>query len=554
MNIGNMQTNSAGIGTYNSYRTAGADITEQFYSNISSAAEISDAKGTGEVLGITTIPYGNTNISYGMTARYSECSTPENPIIQITSNYGGEKRIYDVKVNEVNPRNASQLEMFALMTYQDDQGITERGTFGSYARMKAYSHNAEMNGYCEGIYDYNSFMNDKKDWIAIIQQMMSDYMNIPQTYEQGLACQKLIAGMEKQYNKVESEAVDYKQILSEKRNEIYEKLKNGDTEPSYQIGNSSFTEKEWDKLLEEVDDITEEMREAMREEHQKRFAKSLDEERVESVDRINDVDISALFYDRTDTELKVSDFKEFETEKYKFVPEPEIGGLRILVNGQSVGVFSVDDLKIRVDEQTGTRVLISEMGGFGGAWYDAIPVDAELESGLEQAIGVEDIPEVALEGYYIGTHSGTGIQYVMRQGDEGRGGKVLLRNEVDVAKYNALAEEYYNRYPNLINSQEEGRIWASLEIVGMAERTDTGIVRIGYDGVSYDDNSDYKKNWSIMFTESTWELLSEWLKENREHMKELEKFSSWRDVFDEIGGSYDRIWSDEELKQGYLNN
>ena len=40
--------------------------------------------------------------------------------------------------------------------------------------------------------------------------------------------------------------MDYQRIISERRNEIYEKLKNGDTEESFQIGGSSFTEKEWD--------------------------------------------------------------------------------------------------------------------------------------------------------------------------------------------------------------------------------------------------------------------------------------------------------------------
>ena len=446
--------------------------------------------------------------------------------------------------------------------------------------------------------------------------------------------------------------MDYQRIISERRNEIYEKLKNGDTEESFQIGGSSFTEKEWDKLLSEVDDITEEMREAMREEHQKRFAETVEEKSVkqtenidrtdaisklfdirgsETIDSINNTnkeasarvysaeeiqeaidkeiqsnqykkksiyemlidtcpegtnatfrfageskiysfyeyieelekrsaeistDVASTISNTKRTEINVSNFKEHETPNYQFIPEPDIGsgGMRILKNGQSVAVFSVDDLKIRVDEETGTRVLISEIPGFGNSWYDAIPVDAELENGLAEAIGVDEIPEVELEGYYIGTHAGTGIQYVMRLGDEGRGGKVLLRNAADEARYNALAEEYYNRYPNLINSQEEGRIWASFEIIGMAERTDTGIVRIGYDGVSYNDNSDYKKNWSIMFTEATWELLNEWLKDNRERMTEWDKFGSWGDVFDKIGGSYERIWSDEELKQGYLNN
>ena len=57
----------------------------------------------------------------------------------------------------------------------------------------------------------------------------------------------------------DEENTDYQKILSERKSESYEKLKNGDTEESFQIGGSSFTEKEWDKLLSKVDDITEEM-------------------------------------------------------------------------------------------------------------------------------------------------------------------------------------------------------------------------------------------------------------------------------------------------------
>ena len=81
----------------------------------------------------------------------------------------------------------------------------------------------------------------------------------------------------------------------------------------------------------------------------------------------------------------------------------------------------------------------------------------------------------------------------------------------------------------------------------MAERTPTGIVRIGFDNVSYNDNFDYKKNWSVKFTEATWELLNEWLKENREHMSEWEKFGLWGDIFDKIGGAYEKIWSEENF-------
>ena len=42
--------------------------------------------------------------------------------------------------------------------------------------------------------------------------------------------------------------------------------------------------------------------------------------------------------------------------------------------------------------------------------------------------------------------------------------KVLLQNEADRKRYEELAEMYFDKYPNLIESREEGFIWADLEI------------------------------------------------------------------------------------------
>lgn len=513
------------------------------FASMGSATSLSESSDNGKRIGLTAV--GNV----GYIAMYADSSTEQDPIVKVGD--------YEVRIKDVNPNNATKMEMFALLSYMDDKGLTNNTGMKSFNKLTAYSSQAEYNGYCSGIYDENAAWTVERDWIGILGNAKETFFSIPQTYNQGLECEKIIENLKKWSDtSSDDENTDYQKILSERKNEIYEKVKNGDTEESFQIGGSSFTEKEWDKLLAEVDDITEEMREAMREEHEKRFAEAVKETTSSTVNNTGETDLVSKLFETQNSEIKVSNFKEHETPNYKFVPEPEIGsgGMRILKNGQSVAVFSVDDLKIRVDEQTGTRVLISEMGGYNGNWYDAIPVDAELENGLAEAIGVDDIPEVELEGYYIGTHSRTGIQYVMRPGDEGRGGKVLLRNAADVARYNALAEEYYTRYPNLIESQEEGRIWATFEILGMAERTASGIVSIHPDNISYSDNSDYKNNWSIMLNDETWELLYEWLEENRNRMEEMNKFSSWRDILDEIGGSYERIWSKEELDQGYLNN
>ena len=513
------------------------------FASMGSATSLSESSDNGKRIGLTAV--GNV----GYIAMYADSSTEQDPIVKVGD--------YEVRVKDVDPNNATKMEMFALMSYMDDKGLTNNTGMKSFNKMTAYSSQAEYNGYCSGIYDENAAWTVERDWIGILGNAKETFFSIPQTYNQGLECEKIIENLKKWSDtSSDDENTDYQKILSERKNEIYEKVKNGDTEESFQIGGSSFTEKEWDKLLAEVDDITEEMREAMREEHEKRFAEAVKETTSSTVNNTGETDLVSKLFETQNSEIKVSNFKEHETPNYKFVPEPEIGsgGMRILKNGQSVAVFSVDDLKIRVDEQTGTRVLISEMGGFGGAWYDAIPVDAELENGLAEAIGVEDIPEVELEGYYIGTHAGTGIQYVMRPGDEGRGGKVLLRNAADEAKYNALAEEYYTRYPNLVTSQEAGRIYASFEICGMQERTTTGFVNIRYDSISYHDNFNYKKNWSAKLTGDTWEMLWKWLEENRSRMEKIGEFSTWGNIIDELGGSYERVWSDEELKQGYLNN
>ena len=743
----------------NQNRSVGRNSSVSNNETIGNATSLSESSDNGKRIGITTV--GNI----GYIAMYADSSTEQDPIVKVGD--------YEVRVKDVNPNNATKMEMFALMSYMDDKGLTNNQGMKSFNKMTAYSAQAEYNGYCSGISDESAAWTVERDWIGILGSAKETFLGNSQTYEQGLECQKLMGNLQK-WNQVRSysdtDAIDniqniaqmipiqsgeegvarlehglkkivrtvdpedgkeyvtyftkhsicckwmegdnevswtmditeeqyalidkyfdgynsgnkeeqlwysgdefsmvsskeywlgffegaevsdenYMEAIREQIEEMQEKIENGEINETFQIGNQTFTVEEWNEFLEKFDSIQEVLEALMKERHAEmekqqsvkkedvveqnaldmiisestsctypasdtngveiRYITCYTEEGIfckkagltdgyewsipfeskEQYDKVmefigqlsddedlrftanenfwkdflkGDTDVESLKekYTISDssgvkrTEIKVSNFKEYETPNYQFVPEPDIGtgGMRILKNGQSVAVFSVDDLKIRVDEQTGTRVLISEIGGYNGIWYDAIAVDAELENGLAEAIGVDDIPEVGLEGYYIGTHAGTGIQYVMKPGEEGRGGKVLFRNEADVARYNALAEEYYNRYPNLINSQEEGRIWASFEIVGMAERTDTGIVRIGYDGVSYNDNFDYKKNWSIIFTEATWELLNEWLKDNRERMTEWDKFGSWGDVFDKIGGSYERIWSDEELKQGYLNN
>ena len=71
------------------------------------------------------------------------------------------------------------------------------------------------------------------------------------------------------YNKPSASREENVQAIRDRINELLEKMENGDIEPSYQIGGRSFTEREWDKLLCEIDEAEETMKKLVREERER---------------------------------------------------------------------------------------------------------------------------------------------------------------------------------------------------------------------------------------------------------------------------------------------
>lgn len=254
---------------------------------------------------------------------------------------------------------------------------------------------------------------------------------------------------------------------------------------------------------------------------------------------------------QTDTAGKGRIYAVYESADYRIEPDNENECFTIY-NGQGerLGVFFYSDIKCRRDS-SGKEFLISENGTM---WYDALVLDQELKEDLRHVMGLDSLETEPLQGYSLKTHTGTGIQYLVRDGEEGRGGKVLLQSETDHEKYEALAETYLSRYPNLIESKDEAYIWASFEIRGMAARTEHGILSIHNDSMSYNDNSDLKNNWSIRFMDDVYQKIFEWLQQSESHHGDMQKFSVWQGIFDDIGIDYERIWSKPEEEQGYLNN
>ncbi len=177
------------------YEKTGNKKIDDFYSGMSAAAEKSKSHAKGNALALTMLPYSDS-MSYGMAAFDSDMSTQEDPIIKISVNYGGEQRYYDVHVNEVDPRNASAVEMFAFSAYMDENGMTDRGTFGSYNKMKVYGHNASDFGDFPDLQSVDGY-NVRTDWIKMLRQMAEAYLGNPNTYEQSLDANKLADVLER---------------------------------------------------------------------------------------------------------------------------------------------------------------------------------------------------------------------------------------------------------------------------------------------------------------------------------------------------------------------
>lgn len=66
------------------------------------------------------------------------------------------------------------------------------------------------------------------------------------------------------------ETQDFVQMIVDKINDLYEKIKNGEAVPSFQIGARSFTIEEWDKFLKQFDSLEDAIRELMAQEQRKR--------------------------------------------------------------------------------------------------------------------------------------------------------------------------------------------------------------------------------------------------------------------------------------------
>lgn len=170
----------------NLYKTAKSEKQKSF--------EVKDHTNAGrdkKVLGIGFLASSNHNMKYGICAEYAEDYSEDNPIIKVTVQTGNGEQAYSININDINPRSATEIEMFALCNYADATGKGTGGTFGSWQTMRYYSINAIHNGYLKESNDLENFKTLKQDWVFMVREMMQDYTNAG-LYKQGMDGNKLL--------------------------------------------------------------------------------------------------------------------------------------------------------------------------------------------------------------------------------------------------------------------------------------------------------------------------------------------------------------------------
>lgn len=141
-------------------------------------------------LGVAFLRYDMSGL-FEMTAEYTASSTTDNPIVKVTVNKGnGVMQEYEIAIHDINPKNATEVEMFALCCYADgnDMGTS---TASTWELLSQYRNDAFHVGYLPQMFyelEITSLEDIAIDWTTMVEHMMQDY------YEAGNHAQYREAG------------------------------------------------------------------------------------------------------------------------------------------------------------------------------------------------------------------------------------------------------------------------------------------------------------------------------------------------------------------------
>lgn len=164
-NVWNSGIRFQAISYYGTREIGGADSA-----TAEKPVEISDKEDdqkeiVSPIIGMSSIPVGN--MSYVMTA--SEVFKPGSDEAIIRVHVGGKD--IDVNINEVDPKNASAVEMFAYCQYADAHDTGTGYTFGSYSVLKGVTDPLGKTEYTS----LDEAISKKRNWNDAISESKASF-------------------------------------------------------------------------------------------------------------------------------------------------------------------------------------------------------------------------------------------------------------------------------------------------------------------------------------------------------------------------------------------
>lgn len=226
---------------------------------------------------------------------------------------------------------------------------------------------------------------------------------------------------------------------------------------------------------------------------------------------------------------------EIDTGRYKI--QKKDGNVKIYdkKTQENFGWILRYGAELQVDGKSGQKFLMND---FGNGFFMMQNVDGELENGLKEFFGLDELPEKELDGFTVQIDMATGIQYITANGYEWQGGLIIFTDEARM-KLNALAETYMREYPSRLKSYDEALFYASFEVRGLARRTSDGILMLGQDNITF-KGKDEKNDWTIYFESQLWEMVKGIF--TSDNKGDISNQVSWKAILGKVKKSLAQFW------------
>ncbi|MDE6014395.1 MAG: hypothetical protein K2H41_01665 [Acetatifactor sp.] len=109
-----------------------------------------------------------------MSARIDKSSTVENPVVLVQVGSGENRKDYRININEVDPENATELEMFALLNYIDAQNGKTMAPDGAWQTYNSLRNRLEETEAVDNVTGKENYDTLRVNWLELIQQAMEN--------------------------------------------------------------------------------------------------------------------------------------------------------------------------------------------------------------------------------------------------------------------------------------------------------------------------------------------------------------------------------------------